>query len=184
MFKFISITINVFLYKLLTHFCLRCVRVLNSEPPPLPLTHPPNPFGSGLASPRGTPMKFTTFHQHHQLVAHPQHVPPTNGVSNGNNNHSMYQTQTIHVVNQQHFVAPQQMQPHYHQQQQFVEFSQQLPTSSNYVSNNTYSRMSAPLGMNHFSQQQSPRAQQFWNQQQQYTLRNEFNGSASNIESG
>jgi hypothetical protein len=133
-----------------------------------------------MASPRGTPMKFTTFHQHHQLVAHPQHLPPTNGV-NGTNN-QMYQTQTIHV-NQQHFVVPpqQQVQSHFHQQQQFFEYNQQLP-SSNYVSNNTYSRMSAPLGMNHFSQQ-SPRAQQFWNQQQQY-MRNDFNGTTSNIESG
>lgn len=164
---------------------MRCVRVLKySEPPPLPLTHPPNPFGSGMASPppRGTPMKFTTFHQHHQLVAHPQQhmMPPTNGVTNGNN--SMYQTQTIHVVNQQHFVVPQpSIQPHYHQQQQqFFD----IPASSNYVSNNTYSRMSAPLGMNHFSQQQSPRTPQFWNQQQQYTMRNDFNGNTSNIESG
>lgn len=155
----------------------------NSEPPPLPLTHPPNPFGSGMASPpRGTPMKFTTFHQHHQLVAHPQHVPPING-ANGSNN-QLYQTQTIHVVNQQNFVVPPlQSQPHFHQQQQFFEYNQQLPTSSNYVSNNTYSRMSAPLGMNHFSQQ-SPRAQQFWNQQQQYMMRNDLNGNTNNIESG
>lgn len=136
-----------------------------------------------MASPRGTPMKFTTFHQHQQLVAHPQQAPPTNGV-NGNNN-PMFQTQTIHVVNQQHFVVPppqQQIQSHFHQQQQFFEYNQQLPASSNYASN-TYSRMSAPLGMNHFSQQ-SPRAQQFWNQQQQYTMRNDFNGNTSNIESG
>lgn len=129
-------------------------------------------------------MKFTTFHQHHQLVAHPQFIPPTNGnVSNGNN----FQTQTIQVVNQQqqqHFVVPQQLQHHH---QQFYDYNQQLPTSSsNYVSNNTYSRMSAPLGMTHFSpqQQQQPsspqRGQQYWNQQQQYMMRNEIN----NIESG
>lgn len=150
-----------------------------SDPPPLPLTHPPNPpFGSGM-SPRGNPMKFTTFHQH-QLVAQPQFTPPpsSNGVHNGNNN---FQTQTIHVVNQQqHFVAPQQMQHHHQQQQQqFYDYNQ-----PNYVSNNTYSRMSAPLGMT-LSQQQlsTQRPPQFWNQQQQYAMRNEFNGHNNN-ESG
>lgn len=157
--------------------------IKKSDPPPLPLTHPPPPFGSGM-SPRGTPMKFTTFHQHHhQLVAHPQFTPPINGVSNGNNN---FQTQTIHVVNQQqHFVAPQQMQHHHQQQQQqFYDYNQPVATS-NYVSNNTYSRMSAPLGMTLSQQQLTPqRPPQFWNQQQQqYAMRNEFNGNNNN-ESG
>lgn len=137
--------------------------VQTSEPPPLPLTHPP--FGSGMS--RGSPMKFTTFHQHHQLVAHPQHVP-TNGNYNGNN----YQTQTIHVANQQHYMMPQQAH-HHHHQQQFYDNNPQLTPGSNYGS-----RMSAPLG----HQQQPQRSTAIWHQQ--YTssiapLKNDFNGNSS-----
>ncbi|CRK98513.1 CLUMA_CG011869, isoform A [Clunio marinus] len=107
----------------------------SSEPPPLPLTHPP--FGSGMS--HGSPMKFTTFHQHHQLVAHPQHNP-TNGSYDGSN----YPTQTIHVTNQQqHYMIPQQM--HHHHQQQFFE-NNPPQLSSNYVPVNSYTKMSAPLG--------------------------------------
>ena len=137
----------------------------NSEPPPLPLTTPP--FGSGMT--RGSPMKFTTFHQHHQLVAHPQHIP-TNGNFNGNN----YQTQTIHVTNQQHYMMPQQT--HHHHQQQFYDNNQ--PFGSNMVSNSSYSKMSAPLG----TQPQQQRSTATWHQQ--YTsstssMKNDFNGNSN-----
>lgn len=132
-------------------FVSKCLNKL-SDPPIT--THPPP---SNLLA--GSPMKFTTFHQHH-------HPSPTNGI-NGNNIGPNFQT--IYVANpQQHF--PQQQQQHHHQPQQFFEYNRQLPSSSNYVSNSTYvSRMSAPLGTT-----------QFWNQQQ-HMLRNDFNG---NSESG
>jgi hypothetical protein len=112
-------------------------------------------------------MKFTTFHQHHQLVAHPQHTP-TNGNFNGN-----YQTQTIHVAtNQQHFnVLPQQT--HHHHQQQFYDNNPQ------FVGNSSYSKMTAPL------QPQQQRSSAIWHQQ--YTnsspMKNDFNGN-SNMDSG
>lgn len=143
----------------------RNTNMVNSEPPPLPLTHPP-PFGAAV--PRGSPMKFSTFHQHHQLVAHPQHTP-TNGNYNGNS----FPTQTIHVTNQQHFIPPQ---THHHHQQQFYDNNPQFLGSANYVSNNTYSKMSAPLG----SHQQQQRSTAIWHQQ--YTsstspMKNDFNES-------
>lgn len=143
--------------------------MINPEPPPLPLTHPP-PFGSGVA-PRGSPMKFTTFHQHHQLVAHPQHTP-TSGNLNGNN----YPTQTIHVTNQQHYMMPQQT--HHHHQQQIFDGNQQFPIGTNYVSNSRYSKMSAPLG----AHQQQQRSTAIWHQQ--YTSstspsKNDFNGNSN-----
>ena len=142
----------------------------SSEPPPLPLTHPP-PFGSG--APRGSPMKFTTFHQHHQLVAHPQHTPTNGNYNNGNN----FPTQTIHVTNQQHYVMPQQT--HHHHQQQFFDNN----PGSNYVTNSNYSKMSAPLAPAHHQQQ---RSSAIWHQQ--YTsstspMKNDFNGNSNN-ESG
>lgn len=113
-------------------------------------------------------MKFTTFHQHHQLVAHPQHVP-TNGNFNGVN----YQTQTIHVTSPQHYM----MQTHHHHQQ-FYDNNPQFTAGSNYVSNSSYSKMSAPLAPH---QQQQQRSSAIWHQQYTNTspMKNEFNGSAN-----
>lgn len=164
------------------------------DPPPLPLTNPPNQFGSGMS--RGTSTKFTTFHQHHhQLGAHPQYAPPTptNG-SNGNGS-SIFQTQTIQIFNQQHFVVPSQLVQHSNQQQQqYYDTLHQSSASSSYVSNNnnnTHSRMSVPLGITHFSPQKqqmqsSSHRGQFWNQQKQYTIKNDCSGNTNkgNIESG
>lgn len=133
--------------------------MLNSEPPPLPLTHPP--FGSGM--PRGSPMKFTTFHQHHQLVAHPQHVPTNGNNFNGNN----YPTQTIHVANQQQYMLPQQ--GHHHHQQQFYDTS----PNSNYVTNSSYSRMTAPLATH------QQRSTAIWHQQYTSATKNDFNGNSN-----
>jgi hypothetical protein len=114
-------------------------------------------------------MKFSTFHQHHQLVAHPQHTP-----NNGNNyNGSNYQTQTIQVGNQQQFMMPQQT--HHHHQQQFYESGQ--PT---YVTNNaSFSKMNAPLATH---PQQQQRSSTIWHQQ--YTsstspMKNDFNGNSN-----
>lgn len=149
--------------------------------PPLPSTHPPAPFGSG--APRGSPMKFTTFHQHNQLqqlVAHPQQTP-TNGNFNGNN----YQTQTIHVTNQQHYVMPQQPQSHHHHQQQQLQQQQQFyDNNPQYVSNSNFSKMSAPLATQQ-QQQQQQRSSAIWHQQYTNTTpsKNDFNGNGTN-ESG
>lgn len=128
----------------------------NEDPPPLPITHPP-PFGSGM--PRGSPMKFTTFHQHHQLVAHPQHVP-SNGSYNFNNN---FPTPTMHASRQQHY-QPQQMH-HHHQQQQFFESK----PSPNFVAGSPYSKMTVPPAFNH----QQQRSSAIWHQQ------NDFNGNSN-----
>lgn len=113
-------------------------------------------------------MKFTTFHQHHQLVAHPQHTP-TNGNYNGNSN---YPTQTIQVTNQQHYMIPQ---THHHHQQQFYD-SAQLPAGA-YVTNNSYSKMSAPLA----THQQQQRSSAIWHQQYTSTspMKNDFNGNSN-----
>lgn len=140
-----------------------------SEPPPLPLTHPP--FGSG--APRGSPMKFTTFHQHHQLVAHPQLTPSNGNFNNGNN----YPTQTILVANQQqHYMMPQQT--HHHHQQQFHDNGQPFNAANNFVSNSTYSKMTAPLGTQHPQQ----RSTAIWHQQFTSSTspnKNDFNGNSN-----
>lgn len=137
--------------------------------PPLPMTQPP--FGSGLIMPpRGSPMKFTTFHQHQnqQTIHQPA---PINGNNNGGNfNGSNFQT--IQITQQQMYLK----QPHHHhQQQQFYENNPHV----NYVSNSSYSKMSAPL-VTQLQQQQQQRSTAIWHQQ--YTSTSpikDFNGSSN-----
>jgi hypothetical protein len=123
--------------------------------------------------PRGSPMKFTTFHQHHQLVAHPQHIP-TNGNYNGN-----YQTVQINT-NQQHYMIPQ---SHHHHQQQQQNVHQQYQMPTNYVTNNVFKMNQSPPSQVPFvpQQPQQQRSSAIWHQQ--YTtstpLRNDFNGNSS-----
>lgn len=124
--------------------------------------------------PRSSPMKFTTFHQHHQLVAHPQHMP-----TNGNYNGSNYQTVQINTNQQQHYMIPQAH--HHHQQQQNLHQQYQIPT--NYVANNVFKMNQSPTKapfVPQQSQQQQQRSSAIWHQQ--YTsspLRNDFNGNSS-----
>lgn len=133
----------------------------------MPSTHPP--FGSGMQ--RGSPMKFTTFHQHHQLVAHPQHTP-----ANGNFSNANYPTQTIHVTSQQHYMPAQ---SHHHHQQQFYENNPQLSPGSNYAANTNFSKMTAPLVTHH--QQQQQRSTAIWHQQYTSTspMRSDLNGNSN-----
>lgn len=116
---------------------------------------------------RVSPMKFTTFHQHHQLVAHPQHVPINGNSFNGNN----YATQTIQVAKQQHHMMPQQT--HHHHQQHVYDSN----PGSTFVSNNNFSKMSAPLAPQH---QQQQRSSAIWHQQYINSTspsKNDFNGN-------
>lgn len=117
-------------------------------------------------------MKFSTFHQHQQLVAHPQHVP-TNGNFNGN-----YQTVQI-STNQQHYMIPQ---PHHHHQQQqpLSPASHQYQMPTNYVANSVFKMNQAPQQVPFVPQQQHQRSTAIWHQQYTSTpLRNEFNGNSS-----
>jgi hypothetical protein len=115
-------------------------------------------------------MKFTTFHQHHQLVAHPQHVP-SNGNYNGN-----YQTVPINTTQQhpQHYMVPQTH--HHHQQQQ-----PQYPMPPNYMANNVIKINQSPQQMPFVPQQhqQHQRSSAIWHQQYASTpMRNDFNGNS------
>jgi hypothetical protein len=127
-------------------------------------------------------MKLTTFHQHHQLVAHPQNVP-TNGNYNGSTN---YQTVQINIntnQQQQHYMIPQTH--HHHQQQQSQQIHQQYQIPTNYVANNVFKMNQSPPKVpfvpqqKQQSQQQQQRSSAIWHQQ--YTsspTRNDFNGNS------
>jgi hypothetical protein len=141
------------------------------------MTQPP--FGSGMMMappPQRSPMKFTTFHQHQQQT-NQLSSSPING-NNGNFNGSGYQTQTIQLTQQQMYMK---QQPHHHhqQQQQFYENNPQIiPPNVNYVSNSSYTKMSAPLGTPQQLQQQQQRSTAIWHQQYTSTSpMKDFNGS-------
>lgn len=130
----------------------------------------------------GTPMKFTTFHQHNQHVAHPQYTQ--NNATNGNFNGSNFQTQMINIPNQQHFLMPQQIHHHHQQsqqqqQQQFFDNNIQLPGNVNFPSNSNYSRL--PMNIQSQQQRTSPYWRQSYSNQMIPHMRNDFNG---NNESG
>lgn len=120
-------------------------------------------------------MKFTTFHQHQQLVAHPQHVP-----ANGNYNGSNFQTVQINTTqNQQHYMVPQ-SHHHHQQQQQYMMPPNYMTTTNNAITQ--MNQLPQPIPFVPQSHQQHQRGSAIWHQQYTATpMRNDFNG---NSESG